>query len=65
VRLEEDPGEAVHFTLSLSSAAEALPEILRVAREGRVEVRSLSVQPPDLETVFLHLTGERLAEASS
>lgn len=65
VRLEEDPGEAVHFTLSLSSAAEALPEILRVAREGGVEVRSLSVQPPDLETVFLHLTGERLAEASS
>ena len=65
VRLEEDPGEAVHFTLSLSSAAEALPEILRVAREGGVEVRSLSVQQPDLETVFLHLTGERLAEASS
>lgn len=51
------------LTFSLLSAAEELPEILRIMKEAGIGVRALTVQQPNLETVFLRLTGERLAEA--
>ena len=54
-------GDAI--TLSLQSAAEALPEVLRIVKEAGIGVRALTVQQPNLETVFLRLTGERLTEA--
>lgn len=54
-------GDAI--ALSLLHAAEVLPEILHIAEESGVSVRSLMVQQPNLETVFLRLTGQRLTEA--
>lgn len=40
----------------------ALPELLRVADEAGVSVLSVEVREPDLEAVFLHLTGRELRE---
>ncbi len=51
------------MTFSLLSAAAALPEVLRIVKEAGIGVRTLTVQPANLETVFLRLTGERLTEA--
>jgi ABC-2 type transport system ATP-binding protein len=51
------------LTFSLLSAAEVLPEILCIVKEAGIGVRALTVQQPNLETVFLRLTGERLTEA--
>ena len=55
-------GEAI--TLSLLHAADVLPEILRIVEEAGIVVSSLTVQQPNLEAVFLHLTGERLTAVS-
>jgi ABC-2 type transport system ATP-binding protein len=55
-------GDAI--TLSLLHAADVLPEILRIMQEAGVIVSSLTVQQPNLEAVFLHLTGQRLTVTS-
>jgi ABC-2 type transport system ATP-binding protein len=55
-------GDAI--TLSLLDAAEVLPQILRIMEESGVGVGSLTVQQPNLEAVFLRLTGERLTVVS-
>ncbi len=49
-------------TLYLMRAAEVLPEILRIVEAAGINVQSLTVQEPNLETVFLRLTGRRLTE---
>jgi ABC-2 type transport system ATP-binding protein len=43
-------------------AARLLPEILRTASEAGLEVRSVEVRQPNLEAVFLHLTGKALRD---
>jgi ABC-2 type transport system ATP-binding protein len=40
----------------------ALPDIIRIANEGSVNVLSVEVREPDLEAVFLHLTGRALRD---
>jgi ABC-2 type transport system ATP-binding protein len=55
-------GDAI--TLSLLYAAEMLPEILHIVEESDISMRSLTVQQPNLETVFLRLTGQGLTEAT-
>ncbi|MFI0349430.1 ATP-binding cassette domain-containing protein [Actinomadura sp. 9N407] len=50
--------------LALDDARDRLPEILRVAAKAGAAVRSVSVTEPDLETVFLHLTGKALRDRS-
>ena len=55
-------GDAI--TLSLMHAADVLPEILRIVEEAGIVVSSLTVQQPNLEAVFLHLTGQRLTAVS-
>ena len=39
-----------------------LPEIIRVTSDAGVEIRSVEVTEPDLEAVFLHLTGKALRD---
>jgi ABC-2 type transport system ATP-binding protein len=55
-------GDAI--TLSLLHAADVLPEILRIMQEAGIVVSSLTVHQPNLEAVFLHLTGQRLTVVS-
>lgn len=43
-------------------AESALPLVLREAAAAGASVRSVVVQEPDLEAVFLHLTGKRLRD---
>lgn len=40
----------------------ALPDLLRIANEAGVDVLSVEVREPDLEAVFLHLTGRELRD---
>jgi ABC-2 type transport system ATP-binding protein len=46
----------------VTDAESALPEVMRVAAGAGVSIRSVTVQQPDLEVVFLHLTGKRLRD---
>jgi len=58
--VKEVSTEGETITLSLLHAADVLPEILRIVEESGISVGSLTVQQPNLEAVFLHLTGQRL-----
>lgn len=40
----------------------ALPHLLQVTNEAGIEVQSVEVREPDLEAVFLHLTGRALRD---
>jgi ABC-2 type transport system ATP-binding protein len=40
----------------------AMPSILRLADEAGIQVQSVEVREPDLEAVFLHLTGRALRD---
>ncbi|MGH9602644.1 MAG: ABC transporter ATP-binding protein [Terriglobales bacterium] len=53
-------GLAVHFTVS--SPADEVSALLGAARDQQLEVRDLSLKTPNLESVFLHLTGRELRE---
>jgi ABC-2 type transport system ATP-binding protein len=44
------------------NARTSLPGLLRVVAESGGAVRSITVQEPDLESVFLHLTGKTLRD---
>jgi len=55
-------GDAI--TLSLLHAADVPSEILRIMQDAGIVVSSLTVQQPNLEAVFLHLTGQRLTVVS-
>lgn len=61
VRVSPDEGA---IKLSVLRAAEVLPEVLRILEDAGADVRSLTIQQPNLETVFLRLTGQRLTGAS-
>jgi ABC-2 type transport system ATP-binding protein len=52
------------IALSLLSAAEVLPDILRIMKRSGIEIRTITIQRPNLEAVFLRLTGQRLSEIS-
>ena len=62
--VKEVSAEGDAITLSLLHAADVLPEILRIVQEAGIVVSSLTVQQPNLEAVFLHLTGQRLTVMS-
>jgi ABC-2 type transport system ATP-binding protein len=46
----------------VEDARENLPAILQVAAEAGATIRSVEVTEPDLEAVFLHLTGRALRD---
>jgi len=48
--------------LIVDRARSILPELLRVVAESDVAVSSVEVSEPDLEAVFLHLTGKALRD---
>lgn len=50
------------ITVYARRGRKALPELLRVADEAGVEILSVEVREPDLEAVFLHLTGRELRD---
>ena len=50
----------MHFTVS--SPADEVGALLGAARDQQLEVRDLALKTPNLESVFLHLTGHELRE---
>jgi ABC-2 type transport system ATP-binding protein len=57
VRVEQN-----RLHLVVDQAAKQLPSLLTAAATAGVAVRSVEVREPDLESVFLHLTGKALRE---
>ncbi|MDF3148798.1 hypothetical protein, partial [Streptomyces sp. T21Q-yed] len=55
-----DDGNVVE--LVVKDARSLLPELLDLAHELDVVIRSVEIDEPDLEAVFLHLTGTALRE---
>jgi ABC-2 type transport system ATP-binding protein len=66
----DPPGEAGEDTKNISGlivvtakrGRKALRFILRLAEEAGIEIESVEVREPDLEAVFLHLTGRELRD---
>ena len=50
------------LSLSVDEARNALPAILSTTVDAGLSVRSVEVKEPDLEAVFLHLTGKALRD---
>jgi ABC-2 type transport system ATP-binding protein len=48
--------------VTATDARTLLPEIIRAAAEAGAEVGAVEVTEPDLEAVFLHLTGKALRD---
>jgi ABC-2 type transport system ATP-binding protein len=48
--------------LTVPGAAEALPLVMARAQEAHVRIRSVDIEEPNLESVFLHLTGRALRD---
>jgi ABC-2 type transport system ATP-binding protein len=51
-----------HVVLMVRSAAETLVSVISKANEIAVKIRAVDIQEPNLEAVFLHLTGRALRE---
>ena len=49
-------------TVFAKRGRKALPDIIRIANEGGLDILSVAVREPDLEAVFLHLTGRALRD---
>lgn len=49
-------------TVLAKRGRKALPDIIRLANEVNIDVLSVEVREPDLEAVFLHLTGRELRD---
>ena len=50
------------LALIVDDARTLLPELLRAATDAGAAVRGVDVDQPDLEAVFLHLTGKALRD---
>ena len=50
------------ITIYAKRGRKALPQVLQLTNEAGVEVASVEVREPDLEAVFLHLTGRALRD---
>ena len=55
-------GEQGRLDVLVTEAESALPQVMQAALGAGASIRSVTVQEPDLEDVFLHLTGKRLRD---
>jgi ABC-2 type transport system ATP-binding protein len=60
--VDEVSSEGDHVDLVVRGARRLLPRILELAEHAGVGVQSAQVEEPDLEAVFLHLTGKALRD---
>ncbi len=57
-----EQGDEAQITISAKRGRKALPDVIQLTEAAGVEVQSVAVQEPDLEAVFLHLTGRALRD---
>ncbi len=50
------------ITVYATRGRKALPQLIQIINEARLEISSVAVKEPDLEAVFLHLTGRALRD---
>lgn len=50
------------ITIRAKRGRKALPDVIRIANDAGIDVLSVEVREPDLEAVFLHLTGRALRD---
>ncbi len=60
--VEQAFGENGHLIVQAREANDVLPGVLGHLNQAGVKVKSLEIQEPDLEAVFLHLTGRALRD---
>lgn len=51
-----------HLTVLAEDSNQTLPRLFEAATRARVRITSVDIQEPNLESVFLHLTGKALRE---
>lgn len=54
--------EVDQVVLTVQEAEEALPEVLAAAHQAGLRIRAIDIEEPNLEAVFLHLTGRALRD---
>lgn len=54
--------EAGYLLIHARRGRKALPDLLRIVNEAALDVHSVEIREPDLEAVFLHLTGRALRD---
>jgi ABC-2 type transport system ATP-binding protein len=59
---EVEAGEQSRITIYAKRGRRALPDVIRIANEAGVQVISVEVREPDLESLFLKLTGRALRD---
>jgi ABC-2 type transport system ATP-binding protein len=57
-----EQGDEGRITISAKRGRKALPDIIQLTEAAGVDVQSVAVQEPDLEAVFLQLTGRALRD---
>jgi len=57
-----EQGDESQITISAKRGRKALPDVIQLTEAAGVEVQSVAVREPDLEAVFLHLTGRALRD---
>ena len=57
-----EQGDEAQITISAKRGRKALPDVIQLTEAAGIEVQSVTVQEPDLEAVFLHLTGRALRD---
>jgi linearmycin/streptolysin S transport system ATP-binding protein len=60
VRGENPANTSGELVISAKRGRKALPEVIRMTNEVGIEIASVEVREPDLEAVFLNLTGRAL-----
>lgn len=58
----EDDAGATRVQVTVADGPERLPALIAAAAAAQVAITSVEVAEPDLETVFLHLTGKALRD---
>lgn len=54
--------QTVTLTVFVEDARTAMPALIRLLNEASIEISALEVREPDLEALFLHLTGRALRD---
>jgi ABC-2 type transport system ATP-binding protein len=60
--IEKVTPEDGRIFLLVKDSNDALPSIFDAAAQSNVRITSVDIQEPNLETVFLHLTGRALRD---
>jgi ABC-2 type transport system ATP-binding protein len=58
----EDGGQDTRISVYAKNGRKTLPDVLRAANDAGATVTSVAVKEPDLETLFLNLTGRALRD---